>query len=251
MLLLPVASGRGAAASAVSEDLARPDLRGWETMANDPAAEGPAGRSGKPSRLGLWAALALCALGLVAVYVRLPGSGNVEQRPGGGLAPPAAGPLKGLNVGEMATFRPIDPAPMRAVAFNGPTGAPVELASWKGRVVLVNLWATWCLPCRKEMPSLDRLQKTLGGPDFEVVALSLDKGSAEKPAAFLKEVGADALALYHDPSTRTANALKVLGMPTTILIDRQGREVGRLLGPAEWDSPDALRLIRAVIGDKS
>lgn len=128
------------------------------------------------------------------------------------------------------------------------------MADFKGKVVLLNIWATWCHPCREEMPALDKLQKDLGGDDFEVVAMNIDRGSPDKAKDFLKEVKAENLAFYRDPSGRLFTKLKAVGMPTTLLVNRDGEELGRLVGPAEWDSPEAVRLIQAAIdanGDKA
>src|SRR5690606_30661502 len=121
------------------------------------------------------------------------------------------------------------------------------LADWRGKVVLLNLWATWCLPCRKEMPALDRLQEALGSEKFEVVALSVDRKGVEASKKFLDDAKVRNLALYVQPGGGATSAVRVVGLPATILIDTQGREIGRLLGPAEWDSDDAQRLIRSVL----
>lgn len=110
---------------------------------------------------------------------------------------------------------------------------PLTLSSFKGKVVLLNLWATWCAPCRHEMPALDRLQGQLGSDKFEVVALSLDRAGLEPSKAFLKEIKVENLKAYADPTTKASAPLKVIGMPTTILLDAEGLEVGRLVGPAE------------------
>jgi len=114
-------------------------------------------------------------------------------------------------------------------------------------VVLLNLWATWCAPCRAEMPALDALQKEMGGKDFEVVALSLDLKGIAVAKKFLEEVKADGLAPYIDESTKSLATLQAPGLPTTLLIDREGRELGRLLGPAEWNSPEARELVAAAV----
>ncbi len=140
--------------------------------------------------------------------------------------------------------------PLPNVTFQNASGQPVTLESFRGRVVLLNLWATWCIPCRKEMPALDRLQAALGSPDFEVVALSLDRGGAVASKKFLDATGATKLGLYVDPSAKLANAFKAIGLPATILIGRDGREIGRLLGPAEWDGDDAKALVRAAVAVK-
>jgi thiol-disulfide isomerase/thioredoxin len=154
-----------------------------------------------------------------------------------------------LNTGAMATFVFRDtPTALPDLAFNGPDGKPRSLADWKGKVVLLNVWATWCAPCRKEMPYLDNLKRELGGDDFDVLAISIDRGSADKPLAFLNEIKVNALELYHDPSAQLGFTLKIIGMPATLLIDREGKEIGRLVGPAVWDSAEAKRLIKAHFG---
>ena len=156
-----------------------------------------------------------------------------------------------LNTGAMTTFV-FKPTPMQLPAskFNDPNGNPLELANWKGRVVLLNLWATWCAPCRKEMPDLNKLQQELGSTDFEVVAVSIDRGNSDKLRQFLDEVGATSLRLYHDPTAQLGFTLKTIGMPATLLIDRQGREIGRLVGQAHWASPEAVALVKAAISAK-
>jgi thiol-disulfide isomerase/thioredoxin len=152
-----------------------------------------------------------------------------------------------LSQGEMAMFVWKAAHDVPEFAFKDAAGKDVTLADWKGRVVLVNLWATWCAPCRKEMPDLDRLQAELGGDEFEVVAISLDRGTDRKPKEFLEEVGVERLKLYHDPTARIGTKLQAIGLPATLLIDRDGKEIGRLVGPAKWDSDDALRLVRTAI----
>jgi thiol-disulfide isomerase/thioredoxin len=137
-----------------------------------------------------------------------------------------------------------------AFNFANDRGETIDLSKWKGRVVLLNLWATWCAPCRKEMPEMAQLQRELGGPGFEVVALSLDRKGLEASAAFLKEIGADSLALYIEPEAKSLAALQALGLPATILIDRQGKEAARLLGPAQWASAEAKSVIAALIAEK-
>jgi thiol-disulfide isomerase/thioredoxin len=136
------------------------------------------------------------------------------------------------------------PEELPEVKFQDAAGKERTLADWRGKVVLLNLWATWCLPCRKEMPALDRLQRELGSDRFEVVALSVDRTGLAGARKFLDETKVEKLALYADGTARMANTLRAAGLPATLLIDRDGREVGRLLGPAEWDGEDAKRLIR-------
>jgi thiol-disulfide isomerase/thioredoxin len=140
-----------------------------------------------------------------------------------------------------------EPEALPAVKFQDGEGRERTLADWRGKVVLLNLWATWCVPCRKEMPALDRLQQELGSDKFEVVAVSVDRKGIEGARKFLGETKAGKLALYVDPTTRMLTDVKAIGLPATLLIDTQGREIGRLLGPAEWDSEDAKRLIRAAL----
>lgn len=153
-----------------------------------------------------------------------------------------------LSVGDMAmfVFKP-KPMPLPELSFKNGAGKDITFADFKGRVILVNLWATWCAPCREEMPDLNALQKMLGSDKFEVVAISLDRGSDAKPRAFLKKVGADALSFYQEPTARIGAKLKTIGMPATLLIDAQGRELGRLVGPAKWAGQDAQKLIKAAI----
>jgi thiol-disulfide isomerase/thioredoxin len=140
-----------------------------------------------------------------------------------------------------------EPEALPALAFQDATGRERSLADWRGKVVLLNLWATWCVPCRKEMPALDRLQAEMGSDRFEVVAVSVDRSGVQGARKFLDETKVGRLALYADPSARLAATLRAIGLPATLLIDAEGREVGRLLGPAEWDGEDAKRLIRAML----
>ena len=133
------------------------------------------------------------------------------------------------------------------INFTDGEGKPLTLAEWKGRVVLLNLWATWCAPCRKEMPGLDRLQGAMGGEDFEVVALSVDRKGIGPSAKFLKEVGAKSLKLYVDDTSKSMFEMRARGLPATYLIDREGRLIGQLVGPAEWDTEEAKALIEATI----
>ena len=160
------------------------------------------------------------------------------------------GGYRDFAVGPMAAFlvkadRPAVPD----LSFKDSSGADVKLRKWQGRVVLLNLWATWCAPCRREMPTLNDVQKQLGSMDFEVVAMSVDRKGLEASSAFLKETGADSLGLYVDATTQSLEDLQAFGLPVTLLIDRKGREIGRLLGPAEWNSAEAITLIKAAIAE--
>lgn len=128
-------------------------------------------------------------------------------------------------------------------------GRPVGLAGLRGKLVLLNIWATWCPPCRQEMPSLDRLQGQLGGPDFQVVALSVDVGAKgiDLVKAFYASTGIKHLAIYQDAEAAAIFKLKAVGVPTTLLLDRQGREIGRMSGTAEWDDPKIVAGLQALI----
>ena len=159
------------------------------------------------------------------------------------LAPLAHGEVAALT---MAT------APLRLpdLAFEDAEGKPRKLSDWRGRTVLVNLWATWCVPCRKEMPALDRLQARLGGKNFDVVAINIDTRDPAKPRDFLKQANLTGLSYYTDQKAKVFQDLKsigrAVGMPTSVLVDGQGCEIATIAGPAEWDSDDAIRLITAA-----
>jgi thiol-disulfide isomerase/thioredoxin len=161
------------------------------------------------------------------------------------VAPLARGEVAALAV----AARPLR---LPALAFRDGEGRERTLADWGGRNILFNLWATWCIPCRKEMPALDALQEKLGGPAFEVVAVNIDTRDADKPRTWLKDVGITRLAYYADPTAKVFQDLKgigkAFGMPTTLLIDGNGCEIASLAGPAEWASDDAVKLVTAAIG---
>jgi thiol-disulfide isomerase/thioredoxin len=164
------------------------------------------------------------------------------------LAPLARGEVAAINI---AT----EPKRLPDLAFTDAAGKARTLADFRGRTVLLNLWATWCVPCRKEMPALDALQAKLGGDKFEVVAVNIDTRNLDKPKTWLAEVGVTRLGYFADPSAKVFQDLKAvgkaIGMPTTLLIDPQGCELGVLAGPAEWASDDAIRLIEAASGSAS
>ena len=123
----------------------------------------------------------------------------------------------------------------------------LTLADFRGRVVLLNLWATWCVPCRKEMPALDRLQARFDGNDFLVIPLSIDRGGVAPVKRFYQELGLEKLGIYVDPSGKGSRALAIPGVPTTLLIDRQGREIARKMGPAEWDGAEMVSRVQQTI----
>src|SRR5437762_14269577 len=157
-----------------------------------------------------------------------------------------------LAHGEVAALT-MATSPLRLpdLAFDDADGKPRKLSEWRGKTVLVNLWATWCVPCRKEMPALDSLQNKLGGKDFEVVAINIDTRDPEKPRNFLKEANLTRLGYFTDSKAKVFQDLKsigkALGMPTSILVDGQGCEIANLAGPAEWASDDAIKLIKAAM----
>jgi len=155
--------------------------------------------------------------------------------------------------GEVAALAVADkPLRLPNLAFSDDAGHAHTLADWRGRLVLFNLWATWCVPCRKEMPALDALEAKLGGRDFEVVAVNIDTRDPGKPRAWLRDVGIDRLAYYADPSAKVFQDLKLVGrafgMPTTLLVDSAGCEIGTVAGPAEWASDDGVKLVSAALG---
>src|SRR6476660_6917468 len=192
------------------------------------------------------------AIGFAGVY----GIGGLKRGPAGDpacrgavdlaqkLAPLAHGEVAALT---MAT------APLRLpdLTFEDADGKPRKLSDWRGRIVLVNLWATWCVPCRKEMPALESLQTRLGGPNFEVVAVNIDTRDPDKPRDFLKDANLTRLGYFSDQKAKVFQDLKAigraLGMPTSVLVDAEGCEIATIAGPAEWASDDAVKLIKAAV----
>ena len=143
------------------------------------------------------------------------------------------------------------PKDVPSLAFADGTGQQHTLAEFRGKIVLLNVWATWCGPCRREMPALDRLQTTLGGPDFQVLALSIDRTGADAVKKFYTETGVHNLSLYVDTSGSAARQLNAIGLPVTILIGRDGRERGRLIGPAEWDTSEMIEFLRRIVVERT
>jgi thiol-disulfide isomerase/thioredoxin len=155
--------------------------------------------------------------------------------------------------GEVAAVKvATSPLKIPDLAFQDGAGKKLTLASFRGHTVLLNLWATWCVPCRKEMPTLDALEGALGSPRFQVVAVNIDTRNPDRPKKFLKDIGVSKLAFYADPSAKAFQDLKSIGrafgMPTTLLVDPHGCEIGSIAGPAEWASKDAVALIKAALG---
>ncbi|MEN3377482.1 MAG: hypothetical protein V7604_2837 [Hyphomicrobiales bacterium] len=192
------------------------------------------------------------AAGLAAVY----GIGAMQRNPADASCKAAtelAKRLAPLARGEVAAIGiAAEPKRLPELTFTGADGKPRALADFQGKTVLLNLWATWCVPCRKEMPALDALQRKLGGDTFEVVAVNIDTRNLDKPKTWLQDVGITRLGYYADPSAKVFQDLKAIGkafgMPTTLLVDAQGCELGALAGPAEWASDDAVKLIEAASG---
>lgn len=201
--------------------------------------------------LGLATLSAVAAFAAVYVMLGQPDNQAGSKLPDEASAPaaePQASARNPLSTGAMTTFVfKKTPEELPNIEFVDADGKPVSLKDWRGKTVLLNLWATWCAPCREEMPALDRLQKELGSEKFEVVALAVDKGGIEGAKKFLADNKVANLRPFADPTARDGATLKVIGMPTTILIDTQGREIGRLVGPAVWDSEEAKRLISASL----
>jgi thiol-disulfide isomerase/thioredoxin len=139
------------------------------------------------------------------------------------------------------------PSLVAEVKFDDGEGHARKLSDFKGKVVLLNVWATWCVPCRKEMPALDRLQASLGGANFEVVPVSIDHGGLDVIRKFYIEVGIRNLALYVDSSSQVLGRVRALGLPTSLLIDRSGEEIGRVIGPAEWDASEIIAFIKCFV----
>jgi thiol-disulfide isomerase/thioredoxin len=208
----------------------------------------------RPRRLAL-IAVALTVGGL-AGFAGVYGIDGLLRNAGDPACRPAVetaqriGPLARGEVAALAVAE--NPLRMPDVAFHDAAGAERRLSDWRGRTLLLNLWATWCIPCRKEMPALDTLEGTLGGDRFEVVAVNIDTRDPAKPHAWLQEVGVNKLAYYADPSAQVFQDLKLVGrafgLPTTVLVDPAGCEIGTVAGPAEWASQDGISLVRAAIG---
>lgn len=138
------------------------------------------------------------------------------------------------------------PRTLPTLHFRNAAGKSLTLAGFRGRVLLVNVWATWCPPCRKEMPSLDRLQATLGGKDFQVVAISQDESGLPVVNRFFKDTGISHLARYIDPEARSLETLNIVGIPASILVNRKGEAIGSAIGARDWNSPAMIRQIETA-----
>jgi thiol-disulfide isomerase/thioredoxin len=214
----------------------------------------PPPRPAAKSRIPLAAGVVVA--GALAVFAGVYATGS-SKRAGSGDSPCSgavelARKIAPLAHGEVAALTmATTPSQLPDLAFEDAEGKPRKLSDWRGKTVLVNLWATWCVPCRKEMPALDSLQGKLGGKEFEVVAINIDTRDPEKPKNFLKEANLTRLAYFTDSKAKVFQDLKsigkALGMPTSILVDGQGCEIANLAGPAEWASDDAVKLIKAAM----
>jgi thiol-disulfide isomerase/thioredoxin len=221
-------------------------------MTND-MPEQPTARSAVMRRIPI--AVAAVLIGGIAGYLGIYGLGGSKGAGGDPtcraavdtarrIAPLAHGEVAALTVAST-------PLKLPDLAFEDADGKPKKLSDWQGKTVLVNLWATWCVPCRKEMPALERLQTKLQGPNFEVVAVNIDTRDPEKSRNFLKEANLTRLGYFNDQKAKVFQDLKsigrALGMPTSVLVDAKGCEIATIAGPAEWDSDDAVKLIRAAV----
>ena len=188
----------------------------------------------------LLAATAVFEIGRAGLaFMRFPQGASLSP-----VKPPAAAAADAADL-DLSLVDP--PAALPALDFVDGDGRSMTLGDFRGRVILLNVWATWCVPCRKEMPTLDRLQAKLGGPDFQVVALSIDRQGMAVVKPFYQDIGLTALGSYLDQSGKATQLLHAVGVPMTLLIDRDGREVARKMGPAEWDSPEIIAMIRRYL----
>ena len=213
----------------------------------------PTSRSAPMRRIPF--AIGAVLIGAVIGYFGLHAIGGLKHASGDPACRAAvdlAHKLSPLAHGEVAALTMAE-APLRLpdLAFEDANGKPKKLSDWRGRTVLVNLWATWCVPCRREMPALEDLQTRLGGKDFEVVAINIDTRDPEKPKNFLKEANLTRLNFFSDQKAKVFQDLKsvgrALGMPTSVLVDGAGCEIATIAGPADWDSDDAVKLITAAM----
>lgn len=161
------------------------------------------------------------------------------SQPSAASGNPTAGPFA-LQIFDL-------PRALPSVHFADAAGRPLTLADFRGRVVLLDIWATWCAPCRREMPALDRLEARLGGANFIVIPLSIDRRATDAVKPFYRELHLDKLGIYVDRTAEISSTLALPGLPTTMLIDRQGREVARKLGGGDWDGPQMVALIQRYL----
>jgi thiol-disulfide isomerase/thioredoxin len=191
--------------------------------------------------------------GVAAFYMTTPPSGNPDDKVSGqedkvsstSIADSRYASYASGNLKKMVFHK--TPKIHKELSFINSAGEMLGLDVFAGNYVVLNFWATWCAPCREEMPSLDALQKHFNGQPLKVVALSTDRGSADKPKKFLKELNITELAFFHDPKSQAARDTGLFGLPTTLLLDMQGREIGRLAGEAVWDAAEVKVFLEALI----
>jgi thiol-disulfide isomerase/thioredoxin len=212
---------------------------------DDKAPQSPAlGRFGA-TPIYILAAVVAAIAGFGVFSFLYPARTVILQADGGGATESPSENASGLE--RMVRVSP--PNVLGDIVFTDGEGRTRNLAEWRGKVVLVNLWATWCAPCKREMPSLDRLEAKLGGADFAVLPISLDRTGLEKPRQFLASNGLTKLGLFLDSTNALMQTMRAPGLPLSVLLDKQGREIARLAGPAEWDGPEAEKFIRAAIAN--
>jgi thiol-disulfide isomerase/thioredoxin len=199
----------------------------------------------------LYSAAALLAAigGFILAYALTNGNPGwvLNKLPGIGPTPARAAPLTAGDTGLQKLVRHAQAKPVPDLHFADGEGHEKSLADFKGKVVLLNVWATWCGPCKVEMPTLDALQKQLGGDNFQVLALSVDRTGPDRPRAFLEKGGLTNIALYNDKTGESVDKVEAVGLPVSLILDRQGHEVARLTGPAEWNSPESVKTIKEFI----
>jgi len=190
---------------------------------------------------GVAVVAALAAIGGRLMYDGGAWQSSAESGPDRGAALAALAEETGMTVHDT-------PRPVADLAFADAGGNELSLADFEGSTVVLNLWATWCAPCLKEMPDLDALEAALGGPAFTVIALSQDRGGLNQVEPFWDKAGLEHLAIYLDEQMAAGQAVEARGLPTTLLIDPEGREIGRVEGPAKWDAPAVIDALAAVAG---
>ena len=210
--------------------------------------------------VGIVVVLAALA-GAGAVYVNGMRSGNTSQLAAASgescsASLALAETIQPLAIGHVAAMASASEAtPLQSLSFAGPGGETMTLGDMSGKTVLVNLWATWCAPCREEMPALDELQAELGDDDFEVVAINIEGGDDTKPKKFLNDIGVSNLDFYRDNTMGVFNTLKkdglAFGLPVTLLVDDKGCLLASMNGPAHWSGDDAKTYIRSALGRES
>ncbi len=191
----------------------------------------------------VYVAFAIVVIMIIAVALTQTGKDTA------GAGPASVADVETLLTGQVANFTLNDDTkPTVEVSFSNRAGEPRSFTDFSDRVVLVNFWATWCAPCIREMPALARLEAKLGSNDFKVIAISIDRQGMSAVDRFYKKYAIENLEPFVDTKNSAPRALRVVGLPTTVLLDRKGQEIGRLVGGAEWDSPEAVALIRHFIG---